>query len=114
MEFFVALTDSAVPWVMGRIVTLVTRVPPDLFLAETWPWLLGMALVVLVARPTTALVRYLITKQITRLVGSEGGTGNRGRFRCAVRQLSCGNHRIARNGSGGRRGWKLASRLAVN
>ena len=61
VEFFVALTDSAVPWVMGRIVTLVTRVPPDLFLAETWPWLLGMALVVLVARPTTALVRYLIS-----------------------------------------------------
>jgi ATP-binding cassette subfamily B multidrug efflux pump len=60
VEFFVALTDSAVPWFMGRIVTLVTRVPPDRFLAETWPWLLGMALVVLVARPTTALVRYLI------------------------------------------------------
>src|SRR6516162_7703363 len=63
VEFFVALTDSAVPWFMGRIITLVTRVPPDRFLAETWPWLLGMALVVLVARPTTALVRYLITNQ---------------------------------------------------
>jgi ATP-binding cassette subfamily B multidrug efflux pump len=61
VEFFVALTDSAVPWFMGRIVSLVTRVPPDRFLAETWPLLAGMALVVLVARPATGLFRYLIT-----------------------------------------------------
>src|SRR5207248_3116195 len=54
VEFFVALTDSAVPWFMGRLITLVTRVPPGRFLAETWPWLLGMALVVLLARPATA------------------------------------------------------------
>src|SRR5919198_5972804 len=59
IEFFVALTDSAVPWFMGRIVTLVTRIPPERFLAESWLWLLGMALVVLVARPATALIRYL-------------------------------------------------------
>jgi ATP-binding cassette subfamily B multidrug efflux pump len=44
VEFFVALTDSAVPWFMGRIVTLVTKIPPDRFLAElgrgfsAWPW----------------------------------------------------------------------------
>ncbi|HEY7302104.1 MAG TPA: ABC transporter ATP-binding protein [Xanthobacteraceae bacterium] len=63
VEFFVALTDSAVPWFMGRIVSLVTRVPPDRFLAETWPLLAGMALVVLVARPATGLFRYLITNQ---------------------------------------------------
>src|SRR5437660_6179833 len=63
VEFFVALTDSAVPWFMGRIVTLVTTVPPDRFLVQTWPWLLGMALVVLIARPATALLRYLITNQ---------------------------------------------------
>ena len=37
VEFFVALTDSAVPWFMGRIVTLVTTVAPERFLAETWP-----------------------------------------------------------------------------
>jgi len=35
---------------MGRIVTLVTTVPPDRFLATTWPILAGMGLVVLVAR----------------------------------------------------------------
>ncbi len=37
--------------------------PPDRFLAETWPWLLGMALVVVVARPAIGLARYLITNQ---------------------------------------------------
>ena len=63
VEFFVALTDSAVPWFMGRIVSLVARVPPARFLAETWPLLVSMALVVLVARPAIGLFRYLITNQ---------------------------------------------------
>ena len=63
VEFFVALTDSAVPWFMGRIVTFVTKIPPDRFLAETWPWLIGMLVIVLVARPAVALARYLITNQ---------------------------------------------------
>jgi ATP-binding cassette, subfamily B, multidrug efflux pump len=63
VEFFVALTDSAVPWFMGRIVTLVTTIAPERFLAETWPWLLGMALVVLIARPGIVMLRYLITNQ---------------------------------------------------
>ena len=63
VEFFVALTDSAVPWFMGRIVTLVTTVSREQFLAVTWPLLVGMALVVLVARPGIALARYLITNQ---------------------------------------------------
>jgi ATP-binding cassette subfamily B multidrug efflux pump len=63
IEFFVALTDSAVPWFMGRIVTYVTTIPPERFLAATWPWLVGMLLVVVVARPGVALLRYLITNQ---------------------------------------------------
>ncbi|HWF93846.1 MAG TPA: ABC transporter ATP-binding protein, partial [Xanthobacteraceae bacterium] len=63
IEMLQALTDSAVPWFMGRIVTLVTTVPPDRFLAVTWPVLTGMGLVVLVARPAVALARYLITNQ---------------------------------------------------
>ena len=63
VEFFVALTDAAVPWFMGRIVTFVSAIPPDRFLAETWPWLVGMLLVVVVARPAVALTRYLITNQ---------------------------------------------------
>jgi ATP-binding cassette, subfamily B, multidrug efflux pump len=63
VEFFVALTDSAVPWFMGRIVTLVTSIAPERFLTETWPWLVGMALVVLIARPGIVMLRYLITNQ---------------------------------------------------
>src|ERR1700693_1726469 len=63
IELFVALSDSAVPWFMGRVVTMVTKTPPDQFPAESWPWLLGMAVVVLIVRPTVALTRYLITNQ---------------------------------------------------
>jgi ATP-binding cassette subfamily B multidrug efflux pump len=63
IEFFVALTDSAIPWFIGRIVTMVTQIPPDRFLAEAWPWLVGMAAIVLVARPSITLARYLITNQ---------------------------------------------------
>src|SRR5215510_7668957 len=63
VEFFVALTDSAVPWFMGRIVTFVSHIPADRFLQETWPWLAGMLLVVVVARPFVTLVRYLIINQ---------------------------------------------------
>jgi ATP-binding cassette, subfamily B, multidrug efflux pump len=63
IEMFQALTDSAVPWFMGRIVTLVTNVPPERFLNLTWPMLAGMALVVLVARPSMALLRYLVANQ---------------------------------------------------
>jgi len=63
VELFVALTDSAVPWFMGRVVTMVTKTPPDRFLAVGWPWLAGMAIVVLIVRPAVALTRYLITNQ---------------------------------------------------
>jgi CRISPR-associated endonuclease Cas1 len=45
-------------------------------------------------------MRRLLEVQITKLLRSEDGTGKRGRFRCAVRQLSCGKRGIARNGSG--------------
>ena len=63
IELFVALLDTAVPWFMGRIVTFVTQVPPERFLAETWPWLVGMTLTVLIARPAIILARYLVTNQ---------------------------------------------------
>jgi len=62
-ELFVALTDSAVPWFMGRVVTMVTKTPPDRFLAVGWPWLLGMTIVIVVVRPAVTLTRYLITNQ---------------------------------------------------
>jgi ATP-binding cassette, subfamily B, multidrug efflux pump len=63
IELFVALSDSAVPWFMGRVVTMVTKTPPDQFLAKSWPWLAGMAIVVLIVRPAVTLTRYLITNQ---------------------------------------------------
>jgi len=62
-ELFVALTDSAIPWFIGRIVTMVTKTPPERFLADGWRWLAGMALVVLIVRPAVTLTRYLITNQ---------------------------------------------------
>jgi ATP-binding cassette, subfamily B, multidrug efflux pump len=63
IELLVALSDSAVPWFMGRVVTMVTKTPPDQFLAQGWPWLLGMAVVVLIVRPLVTSTRYLITNQ---------------------------------------------------
>ena len=63
VESFVALFEAAIPWFIGRLVTLVTTVSRENFLADTWPVLLGMALVVLVARPGIVFARYLITNQ---------------------------------------------------
>jgi ATP-binding cassette subfamily B multidrug efflux pump len=63
IELFVALLDSAIPWFIGRIVTLVTSVPVDRFLADTWPLLAAMAAVILVARPGIVLARYLVMNQ---------------------------------------------------
>jgi len=62
-QLFIALGDSAVPWFIGRIVTLVTKTLPDRFLVVAWPWLAGMAAVVLIVRPTATLMRYLINNQ---------------------------------------------------
>src|SRR5215831_2349194 len=63
VELLVALGDSAVPWFIGRVVTIVTKTPPDQLLSKGWPWFLGMAFVVLVARPAVTFTRYLITNQ---------------------------------------------------
>src|SRR5690242_20734219 len=63
IELVVALLDTAVPWFMGRIVSFVTHVPPERFLAQTWPWLVAMAATVLIARPGIVLARYLVTNQ---------------------------------------------------
>src|SRR5262245_36833464 len=63
VELFVALFDPAVPWFIGRIVTLVTSTPPERLLVQPWPWLAAMAAVVLVARPRIVLARYLLTNQ---------------------------------------------------
>ena len=33
IELFVAFADSAAPWLTGRVVTMVTKTPPDQLLA---------------------------------------------------------------------------------
>jgi len=48
---------------MGKVVTLVTKVTVDRFLDVAWLWLIGMALVLMVARPGIVLARYLVTNQ---------------------------------------------------
>jgi len=52
VELLVALfSDSAVPWFHGpRRHPWWTKTPPDRFLAASWPWLLGMAIVVVIVR----------------------------------------------------------------
>jgi ATP-binding cassette subfamily B multidrug efflux pump len=61
--FCVALLDATIPVFIGRVVTLVSNHTPDSFLAAAGPQLLGMALVLLVARPLAVLLQNLITHQ---------------------------------------------------
>src|ERR1700680_2127925 len=59
----VALLDSTIPVFMGRIVTLITASPPDELFAKFWPHLLGMAMVLLIARPFALTMQNLIANQ---------------------------------------------------
>ncbi len=63
VEIALALSDAAIPWIIGKLVNLVTTVPPEDFLSETWPTLLGMAAVVVIARPLAAFSRSLVNNQ---------------------------------------------------
>ena len=49
--FAVALIEVMIPVFIGKVVTLVTASKPEELLATAWPWLLGMAGVLLVLRP---------------------------------------------------------------
>jgi ATP-binding cassette subfamily B multidrug efflux pump len=59
----VALLDTTVPVFVGRVVTMVSSRAPHAVLHDAWPQLLGMALVLLIARPAAMLVQNLITNQ---------------------------------------------------
>ncbi len=59
----VALLDTTIPVFVGRVVTMVSSRTPHAVLHDSWPQLLGMALVLLVARPAAMLVQNLITNQ---------------------------------------------------
>jgi ATP-binding cassette subfamily B multidrug efflux pump len=59
----VAVLDTLIPVFFGRVVTLVSSHSPGSLLREAWPQLLGMALVMVVARPVAMLAQNLITNQ---------------------------------------------------
>jgi ATP-binding cassette subfamily B multidrug efflux pump len=59
----VALLDSTIPVFMGRVVTLITASPPQELFTKFWPHLLGMAAVLLIARPLALTMQNLIANQ---------------------------------------------------
>jgi ATP-binding cassette subfamily B multidrug efflux pump len=59
----VALIDAMIPVFIGRVVTLVSTHRPDTLLRDQGYVLLGMAAVMLVVRPSAALMQNLITNQ---------------------------------------------------
>jgi ATP-binding cassette subfamily B multidrug efflux pump len=59
----VATLDTTIPLFIGRVVTLVSTHAPATLLHEVWPQLLGMAAVLLIARPSAMLLQNLITAQ---------------------------------------------------
>ncbi len=61
--FMVALLDSTIPVFIGKIVTLITASPPDELFAKFWPHLLGMAFVLLIARPVALTTQNLLANQ---------------------------------------------------
>ena len=61
--FVVALLDVMIPVFIGKVVTLVTESKPEELLATAWPWLVGMALVLLVLRPAAYTTQHLLMNQ---------------------------------------------------
>lgn len=61
--FTVALLDVLIPVFIGRVVTLTTTSAPDRLFSESWPLLLGMALVVLIIRPLAITAQNLVANQ---------------------------------------------------
>jgi ATP-binding cassette subfamily B multidrug efflux pump len=61
--FAVALLDTLIPVFIGRVVTLVTTTPPERLLAESWPMLVGMAVVMVVLRPLAIMLQNLMANQ---------------------------------------------------
>src|SRR5437763_2414223 len=61
--FLVAIMDTMIPIFIGRVVTLVTSAEPATLFAEHGPMLIGMALVLLVARPAAMTMQNLLANQ---------------------------------------------------
>jgi ATP-binding cassette subfamily B multidrug efflux pump len=61
--FVVAILDTLVPVFVGRVVTMISSHRPGALLHDNWTQLLGMAAVLVIARPCALLLQYLITNQ---------------------------------------------------
>jgi ATP-binding cassette, subfamily B, multidrug efflux pump len=61
--FIVALIDTTIPVFVGRVITLVSSHEPGSLMRDSWPPLLGMAVVLLIARPLAMLLQNMITNQ---------------------------------------------------
>ena len=61
--FVVALLDVTIPVFIGKVVTLVTNTKPEELFTTAWPMLLGMAAVLLVARPLAFVTQHLLMNQ---------------------------------------------------
>ena len=61
--FVVALLDATIPVFIGRVVTLITSNPPERLFSDYWHLLLGMAAVILIARPLALTAQNLIANQ---------------------------------------------------
>jgi ATP-binding cassette subfamily B multidrug efflux pump len=59
----VAIIDTTIPVFVGRVITLVSSHEPGSLLRDSWPPLLGMAFVLLVARPLAMLMQNMLTNQ---------------------------------------------------
>jgi len=59
----VALIDTTIPVFVGRVITLVSSHEPGSLMHDSWPPLLGMAIVLLIARPLAMLLQNMITNQ---------------------------------------------------
>ncbi len=69
----IAVLDMMIPTFLGRVVTLISSHAPETLLAEAWPQLLTMGLVLLVLRPSgfmfhAILVNQVINPNLTNLI----------------------------------------------
>ena len=69
----IAVLDMMIPTFIGRVVTLISSHPPETLLAEAWPQLLVMGLVLLLLRPAgfmfhAILVNQVINPNLTNLI----------------------------------------------
>src|SRR3954471_21816356 len=61
--FIVAILDTMIPIFIGQVVTLVTSAQPATLFAEHGAALIGMALILLVARPIAMTAQNLLANQ---------------------------------------------------